>query len=122
MWCGVSRNPIGALLWVLLGIGVLALVLAALTGLLLALVVVVALAVLNLIYLPRAAARLRLTPGWLAVILIPCVILAGTVVDGVPGAAWGAGVWLVAIGLPRVIANELGQRIRRQIEARREIY
>src|SRR5438874_1611872 len=28
----------------------------------------------------------------------------------------------LAIGLPRVIANELGRRIRRQIDTRREIY
>jgi hypothetical protein len=118
----MNSNPLGAALWALLALAALVLLFAALTGLLLAVVVVVCLTVLNLVYLPRAAARLHVRPSWLALSLIPFAILAGAVVDGITGAAWGAGVWLLTIGLPRVIARDLGQRVRRRIESRREIY
>jgi hypothetical protein len=118
----VNNNPLGAALWALLALAALVLLFAAVTGLLLAVVVVVGLTVLNLVYLPRAAARLHLRPTWLALSLIPLAILVGALVDGIAGAAWGAGVWLLTIGLPRVIARDVGQRVRRRIESRREIY
>jgi 4-hydroxybenzoate polyprenyltransferase len=118
----VNKNPLGAALWALLALAALVLLFAAVTGLLLAVVVVVGLTVLNLVYLPRAAARLHVRPTWLALSLIPVAILAGALVDGIAGAAWGAGVWLLTIGLPRVIARDMGQRVRRRIESRREIY
>jgi hypothetical protein len=54
--------------------------------------------------------------------LIPIAILVGALVDGIPGAAWGAGLWLLAIGLPRLIARDMSQRVRRRIESRREVY
>ena len=102
--------------------GLVLAVLAALTGFLLVLVVVIALAVLNIVYLPSAARRLRLPAGWLALMLIPFMILAGVIVGGIEGAGWGAGIWLVAIGLPRVIGHDLLRRVRRRIEARATYY
>jgi hypothetical protein len=117
-----NNNPIGAALWALVAVAALVILFAAVTGFLIAVVVVVCVTVLNLVYLPRAAARLHLRPIWLALMLIPIAILVGALVDGIPGAAWGAGLWLLAIGLPRLIARDMSQRVRRRIESRREVY
>src|SRR5438105_1911473 len=102
--------------------GLVLAVLAALTGLLLVLALVIGLGVLNIVYLPRAAGTLRLPVGWLALMLIPFMILAGVIVGGVEGAGWGAGIWLLAIGLPRVIGQDLLRRVKRRIEARSIYY
>src|SRR5438552_8942713 len=80
---------------------------AALTGLVIVLALVVGLGVLNIVYLPSAARKLRLPAGWLALMLIPFMILVGVIVGGIEGAGWSAGIWLVAIGLPRVIGQDL---------------
>jgi 4-hydroxybenzoate polyprenyltransferase len=102
--------------------GLVLAVLAALTGLLLVLALVIGLGVLNIVYLPSAARTLRLPPGWLALMLIPFMILAGVIVGGIEGAGWGAGIWLVAIGLPRVIGQDVLRRAKRRIEARATYY
>ncbi len=102
--------------------GLVLAVLAAFTGLVIVLALVVGLAVLNIVYLPGAARRLRLPVGWLALMLIPFMILAGIIVGGIEGAGWGAGIWLVAIGLPRAIGYDLLRRARRRIEARAVYY
>jgi len=102
--------------------GLVLAVLAALTGLLIVLALVVGLGVLNIVYLPSAARKLRLPAGWLALMLIPFMILAGVIVGGVEGAGWAAGIWLVAIGLPRVIGQDLLRRAKRRIEARATYY
>jgi ABC-type uncharacterized transport system permease subunit len=101
----------------LIGAALLLVVVAALSGLLLVLAVAVGLAVLNLVYLPRAATRLRIPVGWLALVLIPFLVLVGFLVGGVEGAAWGVGMWLVAIGLPRAIGRDLLRRGQRRVEA-----
>jgi len=103
-------------------VGLMLAVLTALTGFLLVLALVVGLAVLNVVYLPSAARRLRIRAGWLALMLIPFMILAGVIVGGVEGAGWSAGIWLVAIGLPRAIGRDLVRRARRRIEARVTYY
>src|SRR3982074_2301287 len=102
--------------------GIALAVLAALTGLLLVLAVGIGLAVLNIVYLPSVARKLRLPAGWLALMLIPFMILAGVIVGGIEGAGWAAGIWLVAIGLPRVIGHDLLRRVRKRIEARSPYY
>ena len=105
-----------------IALGVLLSFVAALTGLLLVLALVVALAALNVVYLPRVAVRLRLQVGWLALLLIPLMVVVGAVVGGGAGAAWGAGIWVAAIGLPRAIGREITRRARRRIESRRGYY
>src|SRR5712692_7344033 len=102
--------------------GLVLAVLAALTGLVIVLALVVGLGVLNIVYLPSAARKLRLPAGWLALMLIPFMILAGVIVGGIEGAGWAAGIWLVAIGLPRVIGQDLLRRLKRRIEARSVYY
>jgi ABC-type uncharacterized transport system permease subunit len=102
--------------------GLVLAVVAALTGLVIVLALVVGLAVLNIVYLPSAARRLRLPAGWLALILIPFMILAGVIVGGIDGAGWAAGIWFVAIGLPRVIGHDLLRRARRRINVRATYY
>jgi hypothetical protein len=79
---------------------------------------VIAVVVLNLIYLPRAAMLLRLRPVWLAMILLPLMIVAGELIGGLEGAAWSLGLWLLAIGLPRAIAGDLMRRLRRRVDSR----
>src|SRR5258708_14067118 len=86
-------------------------VLAALTGFLLVAAVVIGLAVLNIVYLPSAARKLRLPAGWLAPMLIPFMILAGVIVGGIEGPRWAAGLLLGAIGPPRVIGPYLLRRL-----------
>jgi hypothetical protein len=103
-------------------VGLLLAVVAALTGFLVVLALVVGLGALNLVYLPRVATVLRIRAGWLALMLIPFMILAGAIAGGVEGAAWGAGIWLVAIGLPRALGRDLVRRVRRRIAARLNYY
>src|SRR6266851_1958899 len=102
--------------------GLVLAVLAALTGFLLVAAVVIGLAVLNIVYLPSAARKLRLPAGWLALMLIPFMILGGVIVGGIDGAGWAAGIWLVAIGVPRVIGHDLLRRVRKRIAARSIYY
>jgi hypothetical protein len=102
--------------------GLVLAVLAALTGFLLVVAVVIGLAVLNIVYLPSAARKLRLPARWLALMLIPFMILGGVIVGGIEGAGWAAGIWLVAIGLPRIIGHDLLRRVRIRIEARSTYY
>jgi hypothetical protein len=115
-------HPVRLLIAALIGAGLLLVALAALTGLLLVLALIVGLAVLNVVYLPRAAMRLHLQASWLALMLIPFMILAGVIVAGLEGAAWGAGVWLAAIGLPRAIGRDVVRRVRRRVESRLTYY
>src|SRR5258708_34589679 len=91
-------------------------VLAALTGFLLVAAVVIGLAVLNIVYLPSAARRLHLPAGWLALMLIPFMILGGVIVGGIEGAGWAAGIWLVAIGLPRGVGDDLPRPRKSRVE------
>src|SRR5713101_4206984 len=82
-------------LWGLVAFGVLITVVAAFTGLLLIVAVVGALAVLNLVYLPRTAARVGLRAGWLALILLPLMVAVGFIAsayEGWPGPL-GCGSW-----------------------------
>jgi hypothetical protein len=115
-------HPVRLLIASLIGAGLLLVALAALTGLLLVFALVVGLAVLNVIYLPRAAVRSGIPVGWLAVGLLPLMILAGVLLGGIEGAAWGAGIWLAAIGLPRAIGRDVVRRVRRRVESRREYF
>jgi hypothetical protein len=114
----VRQSPWRAARWVLVGlvaVAVLVALAAALTGLLVAVLLAIGLAILNLIYLPRVAARLRLSTAWLAVALMPLLIGIGLVLGGASGGAWGAGLWLVGIGLPRVVGRDVARRTRQRL-------
>ncbi len=115
-------HPLRRLAVSLIAVGVLVALLAALTGFLLLLALLIGLTILNMIYLPRAAMRLRIPVGWLALMLIPFMILAGFIIGGAEGIAWGAAIWLVAIGLPRAIAGDLVRRARQRVGARLPYY
>jgi hypothetical protein len=118
----LTERPVRAALWALVGLAVLVGIVAALTGLFLVAALVVGLALVNLIYLPRAAAYVRIPVGWLTLLLIPVLGLAGFVLGGIEGAAWGLGLWLVAIGLPRAIGRGLVRRAQRGLQARVSYY
>lgn len=94
---------------------ILAAIVAALTGFLLLAALAVGLSMLNLLYLPRLAARLRISPAWLAVSLLPLFVVIGLTVGGAGGGALAASLWIVAIGLPRVIARDLVRRVRHRL-------
>jgi 4-hydroxybenzoate polyprenyltransferase len=100
-------------------LAVLVAIVAALTGLLVIAAVAIGLAILNLVYLPRVAARLRVPATWLAVSLLPLIVAGGLLVSGVSGAAWGAAIWVAAIGLPRVVGRDLTRRMTRRFNAAR---
>jgi hypothetical protein len=118
----MHANLLRTVIVALVLVGLVLAVLAALTGLVIVLALVVGLGVLNIVYLPTAARKLRLPAGWLALMLIPFMILAGVIVGGIDGAGWAAGIWLVAIGLPRAIGYDLLRRAKRRIEARATYY
>ena len=83
-------------------------------GLLLA--VAIGLVLLNVLYMPRAAAAVGTSAGQLALWLLPVAAVVGFVVGGdTVGMAWGAGVWLVAIAAPRLAVAYLGRRIRQRV-------
>ena len=105
---------------VLLGLAIA--VVAALTGLLLVLALVAGLGALNLLYLPRVARLLRIPVNWLAAALLPVALLIGAAAAGQAGAAWGAGWWVAAVGVPRAIGLELARRVRRRIAAAQPYY
>jgi len=109
-------------LWGLVAIGVLIAIVAALTGLLLIVALVVSVAVLNLVYLPKAARRLRIPARWLALTLLPVMVSIGFIATGYAGAAWAAGLWIVAIGMPRVVGRQLTQRVRQRIGSTTTVY
>jgi hypothetical protein len=111
----------GALLG-LVAIGVLITIVAALTGLLLIVAVVVALAVLNLVYLPRAARRIGLRARWLALILLPLMLPVGFIATGYEGVAWAAGIWIAAIGAPRLVGQQVGRSLRQSMTSRTAVY
>jgi hypothetical protein len=105
-------RPLSAAVWAALGLALLVLAVAAISGFLVVAGVVAVVLVLNLVYLPRAAQRLRLTPALLAVLLLPLFMAVGwALVREVQGAAWGAGVWILSIGLPRVAIRRLAYRL-----------
>jgi hypothetical protein len=108
----VRGRPLSAAVWALLGLVAVAVAVAAITGFLVVAGVVAVVLVLNLVYLPRAAQRLNSTPALLAVVLLPLFMAAGGVlVREVQGATWGAGVWVLSIGLPRVAVRRLARRL-----------
>src|SRR5258708_39702079 len=115
-------HPVRTLIVTVVLVGLLVAVFAVLTGLLLVLALVVGTAVLNVIYLPSAARRLRVPAGWLALGLIPFMILAGAIVGGVEGAGWAVGIWLVAIGLPRAIGHDVLPPLRPRLAGRLSSY
>jgi hypothetical protein len=83
-------------------------------GLLLALAV--GLVLLNVLYLPRAAAMVGTSAGQLALWLLPAAAVIGWLVaGGASGMAWGAGIWLVAIAAPRLAIAYLARRFRQRV-------
>ena len=105
-------------LWGLVALGVLITIAAAITGLLFIVAVGVGLAVLNLVYLPRAARRLGLRAAWLALILLPLIVAVGVIASGYEGVAWAAGLWIAAIGAPRLAGQQVARWVRRRIDSR----
>jgi hypothetical protein len=68
--------------------------------------------------LPRLATWLRISPAWLAIALLPLLIAIGALISGVSGGAWGAGLWLAGIGLPRVLVRDVSRRLRQRLGGR----
>jgi hypothetical protein len=109
-------------LWGLVALAVLIAIVAALTGLVLIVAVVVSLAVLNLVYLPRAATRVGLRAAWLALILLPLMVAVGFIASGYEGVAWAAGLWIAAIGAPRLVGQQVGRWLSQRVTSTTTIY
>jgi hypothetical protein len=84
-----------ALLWLALAIGALALVLW-----------------LHVVALPRLSARLHVPQLVLEVVLLCGLLGSGWLIGEATGAAIGGVVWVLGVGLPRVI----GPRLRRRLQ------
>ena len=96
---------------VLLALAVLALIIAVAVWLAIALAVVGAILWLNLVLIPRLAARLPAC--LLELILLPLFAGAGWAIGGPTGAGLGATAWLAGIAVPRLIGRRLRARQRR---------
>ncbi|HLZ28973.1 MAG TPA: hypothetical protein VKV73_16785 [Chloroflexota bacterium] len=98
---------------VLLALAVLALIIAVAVWLAIALAVVGAILWLNLVLIPRLAARLHAPRLVLELILLPLFAGAGWAIGGPTGAGLGATAWLAGIAVPRLIGRRLRARQRR---------
>ena len=96
----------------LLGLALLALLIAVAVWVALALVVVGAVVWLNLVLLPRLARRLHVPGLALELSLLPVLAGPGWLIRGPTGAALGAVAWLAGIALPRLVGRRLRARIR----------
>lgn len=100
-----------AALWVVVGLVIVSLVLAAVfwIGVLLAAVALVGW--FNLLVLPRVARRLRAPQLVLAIALLPLLAAAGFVLAGLSGVLAGGAVWTVGVALPRAVLWRLRGRL-----------
>jgi hypothetical protein len=71
--------------------------------------VIVSLALLNFVYLPRVAAFMRVERTLIDVLLLVMLALGGWALWGVKGAALGVLLWLGAVGLPRLLVRRFGR-------------
>jgi hypothetical protein len=82
--------------------------------------VIVAIALLNLVFLPRLAHRMRLSTQVLVVLFLPPAVALGWLLarNSLGGAVAGLVVWLAAIALPRLAFNSARTRASAKIEFR----
>ena len=100
----------------ILGLVLLALLIAVALWVAIGLLVVGAILWLNLVLLPRLAGRLHVPGLVLELILLPLVAGPGWLIGGLTGAALGATAWLAGIAIPRLIGRRLRARIRSAAE------
>lgn len=102
------------------GLIVVLLLLAALTTFLFAALIVggivVSIAIVHLVYLPRLSSRLGLSRRTLGLILLPPVAGLGWLIAGEPiGLLWGALFWTATVAMPPLVARyalgRLGARV-----------
>lgn len=103
--------------WRALALGAAGLVLLALLGVVLfwaavGVAAALAVAVLNVVYLPRLARRLGAPALVLGLALLPLLAALGWWAGGGVGAALGAAAWLVLVGLPRLAAAYVARGLR----------
>jgi hypothetical protein len=108
----LQAGPVQMIVGGFVVVGVLLFGAFVLTGVLVVVALAIVLAALNLLYLPRAAAWLHVRESVLAVALLPLLVAAGLLLSGLVGGAWGAGLWIAAIGLPRRFAQDVRRRLR----------
>jgi hypothetical protein len=80
--------------------------------------VIVAIALLNLVFLPRLASRIRLSTTILVLLLLPLFVALGWLVarNSLGGALAGFVVWLGAFALPRLAFRSARTRASAKIE------
>ena len=98
VWLVAALLLVSILVTVVFWIGVLLAVLAAIVG-------------LNLILLPRLAARFRTPELVLAVGLLPVLAGGGLALDGVSGVVAGCAGWAIGVALPRAVLWRLRRRL-----------
>jgi hypothetical protein len=100
-----------AVLWLLAALLLVSVLLAAVFWIGVLLAVLAAIVWLNLILLPRVAARFRAPELVLAVALLPVLAAGGMALDGVGGVVVGSAGWAIGVALPRVVLWRLRRRL-----------
>ena len=85
------------------------------------LAVVVAVAWLNLVFLPRMARRLRLPRLVLDVVCLALLGAVGWLLGGTTGLAAGAIGWGLGVGAPRLLGWRMRRRLRDRTQRRRDV-
>ena|SRR5437870_81101 len=102
-----------ALIWLLAGMVVAALLLTFVVWLAVLVAVIAAMAWLNLVVLPRVSTRLRMPYVVVAVVLLPLLAASGLLLGGLSGVVAGASAWLLGVALPQALLLRLRTHLRR---------
>ena len=102
-----------ALIWLLAGLVVLALLLTFVVWLAALVGVIAAVAWLNLLLLPRISTRLRVPHLVVAVGLLPLLAASGLMLGGPSGLVAGSSAWLIGVALPQALLRRLRARLGR---------
>ncbi len=102
-----------AMIWLLAGMLVGALLLTFVVWLAVLVGVIAAMAWLNLVLLARVSTRLRMPHVVVTVGLLPLLAASGLLLGGPSGVVAGASAWLVGVALPQALLLRLRAQLRR---------
>ena len=98
-------------LWMVAGVLVVSLLLAALFWIGVLLVALALVGWFNLVLLPRVALRLRIPQRVIAIALLPVLAAGGLALAGLSGAVAACSIWTIGVALPRVVLWRVRRRL-----------